>query len=324
MLSFVGGARRGEIIYSLGIIFIYVMQRTKRRRRWLRRLLRIFTGLIIFFIIACFVFDHYVQFRKGDEAMNKFFSENHIPGRISYYTSNGRKIRYISIGNDSMPVLLMIHGAPSSLSNYRYRYRDSTMLGTFKMLAIDRPGYGYSGFGNPEPSIQKQSEMIKPLLDSLHKARHPIIIAGGSFGAPIACRLAMDHPDLVDGLVLTGPAIAPGKEKIFWFAHIIDHWSVRWFIPRMFRSANTEKLHHKEELEKMLPYWKNIHVPVMYLQGANDKLIDTSNASFARKQLINVPFFETYFFPNRGHYLGNGQWPVIKSYIMKMYEMVKK
>ena len=300
------------------------MQRTKRKNRWLRRLLRFFIGLIIFFIIACFVFDHYVQFRKSDLALNKFFSENHIPGKISYYTSYGRKIRYISIGNDSLPALLMIHGAPSSAGIYRVRFRDSIMLRTFKIIAVDRPGYGYSGFGHPEPSIQKQSEMIRPLLDSLHKARHPIIIAGASFGAPIACRLAMDHPELVDGLVLTGPSLAPGKEKVFWFAHFIEHWSIRWFIPRMFKSANTEKLHHKEELEKMLPYWKNIHVPVMYLQGANDKLIDTSNASFARKQLVNVPFFETYFFPNRGHYLGPGQWPVIRSYIMKMYGMVKK
>src|SRR5204862_5307334 len=109
-----------------------------------------------------------------------------------------------------------------------------------------------------------------------------------------------------------------GKEKVFWFSRIIEHWWVRWFIPRMFKSANTEKLRHKEELEKMLPYWKNIHVPVMYLQGENDKLIDTSNASFARKQLVNVPYFETYFFPNRGHYLGRGQWPVIRNYIMKL------
>lgn len=300
------------------------MQKIKRKGKWVRRTLRIFLFLIIFFIIACFVFDHYVQFRKDDEAMNRFFSKNHVPGKISYYISHGRKIRYISIGNDSLPVLLMIHGAPSSLSNYRYRYRDTTMLQTFKMIAVDRPGYGYSGFGHPEPSIQNQSEMIRPLLDSLNKAHHPVIITGASFGAPIACRLSMDHPDLVDGLVLTGPAIAPGKEKVFWFAHIIEHWSVRWFMPRMFRSANTEKLHHKEELEKMLPYWKNIHVPVMYLQGANDKLIDTSNASFARQHLINAPYLETYFFPNRGHYLGRGQWSVVKDYIMKMYEMVKK
>ena len=296
----------------------------KRKGRWLRTLLRIFLGLIVFLIIACFVFDHYIQFRKSDNELKKFFSENHIPGHIGYYTTHGRRLRYVSIGGDHLPTLVFIHGSPASMSLYRGRFSDTTILQTFRILAVDRPGYGYSGFGNPEPSIQKQSEMIRALLDSMNRAKHPIIVVGGSFGAPIACRLAMDHPELVDGLVLTGPAIGPGREQVFWFAPIIENPAIRWFIPRMFRSANTEKLHHKEELEKMLPYWKNIRVPVMYMQGEKDKLIDTSNASFARQQLVNAPYLSIYFFPNRGHYLAQYEWPTIKDRIMKMYEMVKK
>src|SRR6187549_4061907 len=110
---------RSFILYVLSVF--YDMQREKEKNRWLRRLLRFFIGLIILFIVTCFVFDHYVQFRKSDEVLNKFFSENHISAKISYYTSYGRKIRYISIGNDSLPVLLMIHGAPSSTSVYMGR-----------------------------------------------------------------------------------------------------------------------------------------------------------------------------------------------------------
>jgi pimeloyl-ACP methyl ester carboxylesterase len=265
-----------------------------------------------------------VQFRKSDRELNRFFKENRIPGEVRYYTALGRKLRYVSIGSDSLPTLLFIHGSPASMSLYRGRFSDKTILKTFHVLALDRPGYGYSGFGRPEPSIQKQSEMIKPLLDSLYQAKHPIIVVGGSYGAPIACRLAMDHPDLVDALELTGPAIGPGREKIFWFAPIIERPAIRWFIPRMFQSANTEKLHHREELEKMLPYWKKIHVPVMYLQGAKDNLIDTSNAGFAREHLINVPYLNIYFFPNRHHYLAQYEWPTIKNRIMQLYSMVKR
>lgn len=300
------------------------MEKKKRKWTWLRRLLWTFATLMLLFIIACFVFDHYVQFRKSDKQLQKFFTDNHIAGHIGYYTSHGRKLRYVSIGPDSLPTLLFIHGSPASMSLYRGRFSDSTIRQTFRVFAVDRPGYGYSGFGNPEASIEKQSEMISDLLDSLNRAKHPIIVVGGSFGAPIACRLAMDHPELVDGLVLTGPAIAPGREKVFWFAPIIENPAIRWFIPRMFRSANTEKLHHKEELEKMLPFWKNIRVPVMYMQGANDKLIDTSNASFAREQLANVPYLNIYFFPNRGHYLAQYEWPTIKERILTMYDMLNK
>jgi pimeloyl-ACP methyl ester carboxylesterase len=300
------------------------MQKKQRKGRWMRRTLRILLGIILFFIIACFVFDHFVQFRKTDKELNKFFTENHIPGQIGYYVTHGRKLRYVTIGSDSLPTLVFIHGSPASMSLYRGRFIDSTILKNFRVMAVDRPGYGYSGLGHPEPSIQKQSEMIRSLLDSVYHVKHPVIVVGGSFGAPIACRLAMDHPELVDGLVITGPAIAPGREKVFWFAPIIEHPAIRWFIPRMFKSANTEKLHHKEELEKMLPYWKNIRVPVMYLQGAKDNLIDTSNASFAKEKLVNAPYLNIYFFPNRYHYLAQYEWPTIKDRTMQEYEMLRK
>lgn len=300
------------------------MKKQARKGRWFRRLLRVIILFIGLLIIACFVFDHYVQFRKPDKELIKIFAERNIDGRISYYTTHGRTLRYASAGNDSLPTLLMLHGSPGSISYYSGRFADSAIRNNFRVYAVDRPGYGYSGFGDPEPSIQKQAEMIRPLLDSLNKAKHPIIVVGGSYGSSVACRLAMDHPELVDGLVLTGPSLAPGKEVMFWFTPIIEHWSVRWFIPRIFRSANTEKMHHREELEKMLPYWKNIRVPVMYLQGAKDDIIDTSNAGFARQHLVNVPYLGIHFFKDRSHRLARYEWPTIKESIMKIYEMAKK
>jgi pimeloyl-ACP methyl ester carboxylesterase len=300
------------------------MQKEKRRGRWLRRSLRVLGVLIVLFIIACFVFDHYVQFRKSDAELNKIFAENNIPASIKYYTARNRTMRYVSVGNDSLPTILFLHGSPGSMSYYSWRFKDTNISKKFKIYAVDRPGYGYSGFGDPEPSIQLQSEMIRPILDSLNKATHPIIVVGGSYGSSVACRLAMDHPELVDGLVLPGPSLAPGKEAYFWFTQIIENPGIRWFIPRMFRSANTEKVHHKKELEKMLPYWKNIRVPVMYMQGAHDDIVDTSNASFAREQLINAPYLNIHFFPDRAHRLAQYEWPTIRTSILQVYDLLRK
>ena len=297
--------------------------KTRRKGRWLRRLLRVVIVFLALVIIACLVFDHYVQFRRSDEDLNKIFTEQKIDAAIHYYETHGRKLRYVAAGNDSLPTLLFLHGSPGSISYYNGRYRDSSLHGHFRIYAVDRPGYGYSGFGDPEPSIEKQAAMIRPLLDSLHKAVHPIIIVGSSYGASVACRLAMDYPGLVDGLVLTGPALGPGQETYFGITPFIEHWSVRWFIPRLFRSANTEKYYHKSELEKMLPYWKNIRVPVYYLQGADDDIVDTTNASFARQQMVNVPSLEVKFLPGRKHLLARYEWKEIRSAILSVFDKVK-
>lgn len=295
-----------------------------RKGRWLRRILRTLIIMIGVIIIACLVFDHFVQFRRNDEELNKIFAEQNIDASIHYYTTHNRKLRYVAAGPDTLPTLLFLHGSPGSISYYSSRYRDSSLAGNFRIYAVDRPGYGYSGLGDPEPSIQKQAAMIRPLLDSLYKAVHPVIVVGSSYGASVACRLAIDYPELVDGLVLTGPAIGPGMETYFGITPIIENWSIRWFIPRIFRSANTEKIHHKKELEKMLPYWKTIRVPVYYLQGADDDIVDTSNAGFARKQLVNVPSLEIKFLNGRKHLLARYEWGAIRQAILDTYEKTRQ
>lgn len=280
--------------------------------------------LIGFLIIASLVFDHFVQFRKSDEQLRNFFTKNNVPGIIKYYKSNGRMIRYTVIGADTLPTLFMLHGAPSSLSIYEKYFTDTFFIKNFRMVAVDRPGYGGSGFGDPEPSIGKQSQMIWPILDSVSKNSKPVMIVAGSYGTSLACRMVMDRSGIVDGMVLVAPSLAPGEERVYWFSSLIESPLIRWFIPRMFQSANTEKLHHKNELTKMLPLWHKINIPVFYLQGANDQLIYTSNAAFARKQMRNVPFLDIEFLKDRPHFFAFSDRMIIRQKIIDLYTYLTK
>src|ERR1700743_170176 len=90
-------------------------------------------GLAACFIVFCLAVDQQVQFRMNDAELTAFFSKNRINGRINYYTSHGRSLRYVSIGNDTLPTLLLIHGAPASLSYFRRFYNDPVLLKRFKI-----------------------------------------------------------------------------------------------------------------------------------------------------------------------------------------------
>jgi len=174
------------------------------------------------------------------------------------------------------------------------------------------------------PDIAAQAAIIKVILDSLHQTHHPVVVVGVSYGAPIACRLAMDYPELVDGLVLTGPALAPGQERIFWFTYMIENPLLHWVVPRMFQSANQEKIHHKEELTKMLPLWPRIHVPVAYLQGANDELVYPTNADFAKSHLTNATSLDVQLIQGRGHLIAFSEKARIEKAILDVLEKCKK
>jgi len=287
-------------------------------RSIVRITLRVFLVLLVFAIIVVLVFDRLVQFRMNDKDLTAWFRAKKVEPHISYYTAQGRSIRYFESGNKENATILFIHGAPSSLSYWRDYLSDSSLLDRASMYAVDRPGYGYSGLGDPMPDIAKQAAIIKLILDSLHQAHHPVILVAASYGTAVACRVAMDYPQLVDGLVLVAPALGPGLERIFWFTHIVEYPPIHWVVPRMLKSANTEKVHHEEELNAMLPLWPHIRVPVIYLQGSNDELVFTSNAAFARAHLVNAPSLDIRMIPGRGHLIAFLEKDKIRKAILDM------
>jgi uncharacterized protein len=289
-----------------------------------RIFIRFVLGVVIFSIVALLIGDRFVQFRMDDKDLIEWFEARHIQPHIGYYEARGRKVRYIGVGDNPEATILFIHGAPSSMSYWKAYLADSVLLSRATMYAVDRPGYGYSGLADPLPDISVQAGIIKLILDSLHRVHRPVIVVGVSYGAPIAARLTMDYPELVDGLIVIAPPLGPGREEYFWFTHLVESPLVRWVVPRMLQTANREKIYHKEELTKMLPLWGRIRVPVMYLQGQEDRLVDTSNASFARKHLTNVPSLNIQMIPGRGHLIAFDEKDRIEKAIVSMIDTCQR
>jgi pimeloyl-ACP methyl ester carboxylesterase len=289
-----------------------------------RIFIRFILGVAIFLIVALLVGDRLVQFRMDDKDLTEWFEARHIQPDIGYYEARGRKVRYVGVGDNPEATVLFIHGAPSSMSYWKGYLADSVLLSRATMYAVDRPGYGYSGLADPLPDISAQAGIIKLILDSLHQVHRPVIVVGVSYGAPIAARLTMDYPELVDGLILIAPPLGPGREEYFWFTHPVESPLIHWVVPRMLQTANREKVYHKEELSKMLPLWGRIHVPVMYLQGQEDGLVDTSNASFAREHLTNVPSLNIEMIPGRGHLIAFDERDRIVKIIVTMIDTCQR
>ncbi|MDJ1501766.1 alpha/beta hydrolase [Xanthocytophaga agilis] len=289
-------------------------------KRWIKRL----SITLIIALGITFGLDKLVQFRESNEDIYEYFSTKNLKPKIGHFKAEGRDIRYISIGEDTSATILFIHGAPSSLSYYKDYLSDSTLLHRAHMYAVDRPGYGYSGFGDPLTSIEKQAKIMATILDSLRRPNHPVVVVGTSYGTSVASRLTMDYPNLVDGLVLVGPSLAPGEEKIYDISYPMEIPPLKWMVPRTLVSANAEKLSHYQELKKMLPLWSNIKIPVAYIQGADDDLIYTSNAKFARKKLINVPSLDITLIANRGHLITFTEKEFIQKTIVKMLDKVQQ
>ena len=268
--------------------------------KMLRKKRTYFSLAFLLFLIYSYDF---MELRMSNGAMERLLSENPFgyEATVGFYETPERKVRYLEVGNDSLPLIVFIHGAPSSSSFWKTFLQDSSLLSKAKLMAVDRPGYGYSGYGKVETSVKKQANYIASILEQKRAQHTSIVVHGSSYGGTVAARLAMDHPELVDGLLLQSASVMPGREKTYQFSHITEHWLLRWALPGSIHVANLEKLSHKMELDAMSNLWNRIRSASIILHGDADPLIYPENATYANERLKNASFSELIMVPGRKH-----------------------
>ncbi|MGA0558189.1 alpha/beta fold hydrolase [Larkinella sp. VNQ87] len=245
---------------------------------------------------------HWIESRDSDAELAEKFRDAPVQPVIHRYTVGDRTIRYMATeepGRDSLPVVLFVHGAPSSLSFFTNFFKDTTLLNRARLVAVDRPGYGYSDFGRVETSIIKQARLLQPLIERYKKAAY-FMIVGSSYGGSVSARLAMNNPNIIDHVVFVSSALGPGLERTYPISHVVDQPPLRWLVPPLLRLANDEKLAHRKALTEILPDWPKIKASVTFLHGQRDDLVFPTNVSFGRSHLINAQSKE-FLLPENRH-----------------------
>ena len=62
----------------------------------------------------------------------------------------------------------------------------------------------------------------------------------------------------------------------------------------------------------------------MYMQGQEDRLVDTSNETFAREHLTNVPSLNIQMIPGRGHLIAFDEKDRIIKTIVRMIDTCQR
>ncbi len=121
--------------------------------------------------------------------------------------STGGDIYAKTWGNSAGPDILMIHGSTSHLQEFEVSL-SPVLADAYHLTAYDRPGMGRSTRRPSNASdLAVQSETAAEVIRATG-LKKPVIVAH-SYGGAVALRLALDHPDLISGLVLLAPASHP-------------------------------------------------------------------------------------------------------------------
>lgn len=136
---------------------------------------------------------------------------------VHYRTAriDGVDVFYREAGPPGAPTLLLLHGFPSSSSEFRNII--PALADRYHVIAPDYPGFGNSGAPNHQQfayTFAHLTDVVEKLLSQKSIDRYAIYIQ--DFGAPVGLRLALRHPDRVSALVVqNGNAYVEGLRK-FW------------------------------------------------------------------------------------------------------------
>jgi pimeloyl-ACP methyl ester carboxylesterase len=125
-----------------------------------------------------------------------------VPPCGQFMEIDGQRLHYVDTKGTG-PAIVMIHGLGGTLRNYTYALVDK-LSGEFRVIAVDRPGSGYSVRPDDAPArLGAQADTLAKFMRALG-LKQPLL-AGHSLGGALSLAIALDHPDCAGALALIAP-----------------------------------------------------------------------------------------------------------------------
>lgn len=109
--------------------------------------------------------------------------------------------------------LVLVHGLADDHRAWRRAVAD--LMLRHRVLMYDLRGHGETSLGSADGTVRQLGEDLANLLHVLNVEQ--VAVAGFSLGGTIAMRLAIDHPELVRGLVLVATSSRVGRAACEWY-----------------------------------------------------------------------------------------------------------
>ncbi|HVZ24852.1 MAG TPA: alpha/beta hydrolase [Sediminibacterium sp.] len=257
-----------------------------------------------------------MKFRISDADAIKQFSAQGVTLHIHNLSVNHRILHYVETGNDSLPTIVFVHGSPGSWDAFAQYLRDKDLLSKYRMVSIDRPGFGYSNFGEALP-MGEQSAIISPLFQVLQNHR-AVYLVGHSLGGPLVVQLAVDNPGLISGLVILAGSLDISLEEPERWRTLLMNNPLQYLVPGAMRPSNQELWYLKKDLRLLRPRFALVTCPVWVVHGDKDQLVPYGNMHFAVKAFTHAASVDTLTLTGANHFIPWTHYKQVKSVLMEL------
>jgi pimeloyl-ACP methyl ester carboxylesterase len=279
-----------------------------------RKMLWSLAIIILLWLIFAQVF---LTFRQSDEDARKDFEKANVPLTTSTLFLGNHHLHYALTGRSDLPTLYFIHGSPGSWDAFEKYMKDKDLLQRFRMVSVDRPGFGQSDYGKPE-HLATQSELIHSLVKFLDN-HQPVFVAGHSLGGPLVLKLAADNPGAFSGLVIISGSIDPAEEKPEKWRPIFFKSPLNYLVPGAMRPSNEELWYLKKDLVDLQQDLPNVTTPVYFIHGEKDTWVPPANIDYGRKMLTHAGTIITTLISGANHFIPWTKFAEIKAVFLTLH-----
>lgn len=120
--------------------------------------------------------------------------------RLKSVSVDGVNVFYRQAGSQEAPVLLLLHGFPSS--SHMYRNLMTRLSSSYQVIAPDMPGFGFTSVPAERHyvySFESLTNTIDAFTQALGLSRYALYVF--DYGAPVGFRLAMRHPNQITAII---------------------------------------------------------------------------------------------------------------------------
>lgn len=259
------------------------------------------------------------------------------PANGRWVDAGGARVHVREAGPEGAPRVLLIHGANANLNELWAPFA-AELAREFRVIAIDRPGMGYSTRPARGHRLATQARIAAEVLRQTGDG--PAIVVGHSMGAAVSLRLALETPQLARALVLLAPLASPWQGQPIWWARLaatplIGHIFCGLIIPNLgpalaranidnnfapgaapenyydisavglafrplaFRSSAQDVCNASAELAVQAPRYPEIFAPAIVITAEKDRVL--SPKRHARALVAALPAGELVIAPDTGH-----------------------
>jgi len=239
----------------------------------------------------------------------------------------GRRIHVYVSGRarGTAPDVVLLHGSNGNLRDFTFDLVDR-LAGDFRVIAVDRPGLGFSDSWGPADSDPAEQARVLRLAVAQLGVRRPIVL-GHSYGGAVAMAWALQDQSHTAAVVQVSGATHPwGGDLTPWYrfnrtrlaptvlrviaafapesaafdaVHDIfepdpvpegyaEYFGLGLSMRRESQADNARQMNALHGyLEQMQPHYGELHLPIEIVQGSEDPVIDPD--IHARALVAEVP-----------------------------------